>query len=184
MSPVQLQRVEKTLRVFTGSNQQAKIIAWKFLADSGSGTDSDALKCLDYIYELKMNGINIVVTNNSWGGTGAGSQSISDAIAKHRNAGILFIAAAGNSTIDNDTGPHYPSSYYQANIITVAATDQNDGQATFSNYGRRSVHVGAPGVNIYSAVTGSGYAYLQGNSNGRTACCWPCCVIECARPVS
>ena len=148
----------------TGVNQQAKILACKFLSAAGSGTDSDALKCLDYIYNLKMSGINIVVTNNSWGGTGGGSQSVADAIEMHRNAGILFIAAAGNSTVNNDTGPHYPSNYFKSNIISVAATDQNDGQATFSNYGRRSVHVGAPGVNIYSSIVGSGYSHFQGTS--------------------
>jgi len=148
----------------TGVNQQAKILACKFLSASGSGTDSGALKCLDYIYNLKMSGINIVVNNNSWGGTGGGSQSVADAIEMHRTAGILFVAAAGNSSVNNDTGPHYPSSYFKANVISVAATDQNDAKASFSNYGKRSVHVGAPGVNIYSSVIGSGYSHFQGTS--------------------
>ena len=148
----------------TGVNQQAKILACKFLNAAGSGSSSDSLKCLDYIYDLKMSGINIVVTNNSWGGTGGGSQAVADAIDKHRQAGILFIAAAGNSGTDNDTGPHYPSNYFKANVISVAATDQNDAKASFSNYGRRSVHVGAPGVNIYSSIVGSTYSHFQGTS--------------------
>ncbi|MDH5544704.1 MAG: S8 family serine peptidase [Gammaproteobacteria bacterium] len=148
----------------TGINQQAKILACKFLASNGSGSDSNALKCLDYIYDLKMRGINVVVTNNSWGGTGGGSQAVAAAIAKHRQAGILFIAAAGNSNNNNDNGPHYPSNYFAANLISVEATDQNDNRASFSNYGVRSVHVGAPGTNIYSTVTGSGYTHLNGTS--------------------
>ncbi len=148
----------------TGVMQSAKILACKFLAASGSGKDSDALKCLDYIYDLKMRGINIVVSNNSWGSNGGGSQSVSDAIDKHRQAGILFVAAAGNSNLNNDSQPHYPSNYFRSNIISVAATDQSDARASFSNYGNRSVDVGAPGVNIYSSITGNSYAYLQGTS--------------------
>ena len=147
----------------TGVSQQAKILACKFLSASGSGSSSDSLKCLDYIYDLKMSGVNIVVSNNSWGGGGA-TQAVSDAIELHKNAGILFIAAAGNSSNNNDLNPHYPSNYFQPNLISVAATDQNDNQASFSNYGRRSVHVGAPGVNIYSAIVGSTYSHLQGTS--------------------
>ena len=147
----------------TGINQQAKIVACKFLSVSGSGTTSDALKCMDYLYDLKQSGVNIVLSNNSWGG-GGGSQAMEDAIDRHRQAGILFVAAAGNDGTDNDTSPHYPSNYFKANMISVAATDQNDAKAGFSNYGRRSVHVGAPGVNILSTITGDSYSYLQGTS--------------------
>ncbi len=148
----------------TGVNQRAKILACKFLNSAGSGTNSDALKCLDYIYELKAQGINIILSNNSWGAAGAGSQSIDDAIAMHRQQGILFVAAAGNSNSNNDASGYYPTNYYQANIISVAATDQNDGKASFSSYGRRTVDVGAPGVNIYSSIIGNNYAYQQGTS--------------------
>lgn len=147
----------------TGVVQQAKIIACKFLSASGSGSSSDSLKCLDYIYALKMRGVNIIASNNSWGGGGS-SQSIADAIDKHRQAGILFVAAAGNDAADNDASPHYPANYYKANVISVAATTQNDGLASFSDYGRWTVHVGAPGVNIYSTITSGSYTHFQGTS--------------------
>ncbi|MEK6748701.1 MAG: Calx-beta domain-containing protein [Pseudomonadota bacterium] len=147
----------------TGVVQQAKILACKFLSSTGSGATSDAIKCLDYIYALKQKGINIIVSNNSWGGTG-GSQALADAIDAQRRAGILFVAAAGNDGVDNDATPHYPANYFKANVISVAATTQTDTLAAFSDYGLRSVHVGAPGVNIYSTVPTSSYAYLQGTS--------------------
>ncbi|MDH4275562.1 MAG: S8 family serine peptidase, partial [Gammaproteobacteria bacterium] len=147
----------------TGVAQQAKILACKFLSASGGGYDSDAIKCLDYIYALKQKGINVVATNNSWGGGGS-NQALSDAIGTQRTAGILFVAAAGNASSNNDVGANYPSNYLKTNIIVVAATTQSDALASFSNYGLRTVHVGAPGTNIYSTYPTSTYAYLQGTS--------------------
>lgn len=147
----------------TGINQQAKILACKFLKSDGIGRISDALKCLDYIYALKIKGINVVVTNNSWGGAGY-SQSMADAIEMHRKAGILFVVAADNDGTNNDTSPHYPANYFKPNVISVASTDQRDALAPSSDYGRRTVHVGAPGVNIYSTIPPNSYAYLQGTS--------------------
>ena len=75
-----------------------------------------------------------------------------DAIANANSAGVLFVAAAGNEGTNNDTTPSYPASYNLPNIISVAATDQNDNLSYFSNYGATSVHVAAPGENIYSTV--------------------------------
>lgn len=147
----------------TGVNQSAKVVSCKFLPDSGSGSTTDAIECLQYMYDLKQAGVNLVVTNNSWGGGGY-SASLEAAIDAHRQAGIVFVAAAGNDNTNNDSGAHYPSNYFLPNIIAVAATDQNDNRASFSNYGLRSVHVAAPGVNIYSTIHSSGYAHYQGTS--------------------
>lgn len=91
----------------------------------------------------------VKIINASWGGY-TPSDLIRDAISDAGAAGILFVAAAGNETNDNDTDPVYPASYGLSNIISVAATDQNDQLCSFSNYGKTSVHVGAPGRNIYS----------------------------------
>ena len=96
-----------------------------------------------------QNGAKII--NASYGG-GSYSQAEYDAINRFKSAGGIFIAAAGNEGSNNDSTPFYPSSYDLDNIISVAATDQNDGLASFSNYGLTSVDVAAPGVNIYSAV--------------------------------
>ena len=89
------------------------------------------------------------LTTNSWGGGGF-SQALQDAIEASGNAGMLFIAAAGNDGLDNDANPSYPASYPLDNIISVAATDHSDGLASFSNYGLTSVDLAAPGVNILS----------------------------------
>ncbi len=149
-----------------GVNWQAKIVGCKFLSSSGSGTTDDAVECLDYLYGLKTratNPVNIVLSSNSWGGGGF-SQALSDAIAANGQAGILFIAAAGNSSANTDLYPHYPSSYYQPNIISVAATDHNDAFASFTNYGRYSVHIAAPGVNILSTTINNTYSSFSGTS--------------------
>lgn len=139
-----------------GVNYRAKIMALKFLDSSGSGTVSDAIECIQYAVNMKLRGINIRVTNNSWGGGGY-SQSLYDAIKTLRDNDMLFTAAAGNSSSDNDSKPFYPASYDLDNIISVAATDHNDNLASFSNYGATSVDVGAPGVNILSTLPGGSY---------------------------
>jgi len=89
---------------------------------------------------------NADILNLSFGGPSY-SQSEYDALAAFPG---LIVAAAGNENNDNDILPTYPASFNLPNIISVAATDQNDGLADFSNYGATSVDVGAPGVNIYS----------------------------------
>ena len=81
-----------------------------------------------------------------------------------RDAGILFVAAAGNEGVNNDNSPTYPASYGISNIISVAATDSHDQLAKFSNYGMRSTHVAAPGVNIYSTIRNGDYASMDGTS--------------------
>jgi subtilisin family serine protease len=112
---------------------------------------------VDYLTDLKTrHGINLVATNNSWGGGGF-SQGLQDAIERANTANILFIAAAGNGGTDgvgdnNDATPHYPSSYTNANIISVAAITSSGAKSSFSNYGASSVDIGAPGSGIYSTL--------------------------------
>ncbi len=77
---------------------------------------------------------------------------------------MLFIAAAGNQSSNNDIIPTYPASFPIGNILAVAAIDNRDQLATFSNFGARSVHLGAPGVSIYSTAPASNYQYLSGTS--------------------
>jgi subtilisin family serine protease len=132
-----------------GINWNVKIMACKFLSSGGWGYTSDAIECLEYVRAMKERGVNVVATNNSWGGVSY-SQSLYDAIDAQRQDGILFIAAAGNSAYDNDTSPFYPADFNLPNVISTAATDRYDARAWFSNYGRRTVHVGAPGMDIVS----------------------------------
>ncbi len=98
------------------------------------------------------------ILSNSWGG-GPFSQALFDAIARARGQGVLFIAAAGNETNNNDVSPSYPANYVLDNVISVAAIDRQDKLAGFSNFGLGTVHLGAPGVSIYSTTSGSDTEY-------------------------
>ncbi len=145
-----------------GVNWHARIMPLKFLGPNG-GYTSDAVEALDYAVN---NGVKI--SNNSWGGGGK-SQALQDAIARADAAGHLFIAAAGNGGSDgvgdnNDITPNYPASYPNSNIISVAATDDHDRLASFSNYGVNSVDLAAPGVSILSTLPGNTYGYYSGTS--------------------
>ncbi|HEY3182617.1 MAG TPA: S8 family serine peptidase [Gaiellaceae bacterium] len=135
-----------------------KVMALKFLDASGSGSDADATSAILYAAD---EGAQIM--SNSWGGADY-DQALADAIAYADSKGALFVAAAGNDAADNDSSPHYPSSYGTPNVVSVAATDQNDDKAYFSNFGKQSVDLGAPGVNILSTVPGGGYEYFDGTS--------------------
>ncbi|HSK05318.1 MAG TPA: S8 family serine peptidase [Kofleriaceae bacterium] len=147
-----------------GVSWNAKLVSCK--AFSPYGALSDILQCMDYFLELKTRAdhpVDIVATNNSWGG-GSVSQALYDAISAHRQAGMLFVAAAGNNSSNTDLYPHYPSSYDHTNIISVLATDRFDQRAYFSNHGALTVDVGAPGQDIYSTLPGNSYGLLSGTS--------------------
>jgi len=149
-----------------------KLLSAKFLGKNG-GTTANAIKAADYFTKLKTrstNPLNIVATNNSWGGGGY-SQALKDAIDRAGAANIMFVAAAGNNGTNNDTTASYPSNYTSANVIAVAAIDSAGQLASFSQYGATTVHLGAPGVGIVSSVpvrSGkllvSGYASYSGTS--------------------
>jgi hypothetical protein len=156
-----------------GVNWDVTMIAAKFLGPNG-GYISDAIRALDYLTDLKTrHGINIVAANNSWGGGGF-SQSMLNAITRAAQAGVLFVAAAGNGGSDgrgdnNDFFASYPANYSTAagagydSVISVAAITSSGALASFSNYGSQTVDLGAPGVSILSTVPG-GYAYYSGTS--------------------
>ena len=151
-----------------GINWSVGLMACKFFDANGSGTTAGAVACLEYVKSMKERGVNIVATNNSWGG-GDFSQALFDAIEAHQQLGILFIAAAGNGNffglpINNDQTPFYPCTYELPNIICVAATTRTDDRASFSNYGRRTVHIGAPGYEILSTTRNNTYAKFNGTS--------------------
>ena len=146
-----------------GVNWNVGLMACKFLDRFGGGFLSDAIDCLNYVALMKDRGINIVATNNSWGG-GAFSQALFDAIQAHLQRGILFIAAAGNDSSDNDSVPTYPCNFYLPNIICVAATTRTDALVSFSNWGKRTVHLGAPGQEILSTTPANTYSIFSGTS--------------------
>jgi thermitase len=148
-----------------GVNWAASIMGVKFLDATGNGYLSDAINAIEFAIQAKARlgaGANVRVLSNSWTGGGF-SQALLDEISRANASDMLFVASAGNSASNNDTSPTYPASYTAPNVISVAATDNRDYLASFSNYGRNSVHLGAPGVNVLSTVRG-GYGYGSGTS--------------------
>jgi subtilisin family serine protease len=146
----------------TGVNWAVQVMACKWLDATGAGAASDAITCLDFVKAMKDSGMNIVATNNSWGGSF--SQAMSDAIQVQQQDGILFIAAAGNNFCDNDVVAVYPADFFLPNIISVAATNRFDQLAAFSDFGPQSVHLGASGQEILSTTPGNTYAVMSGTS--------------------
>jgi subtilisin family serine protease len=141
------------------------MISGKFLGPSG-GTTANAVLAIDYMTDRKSrHGLNLVATSNSWGGGGF-SSALKDAIDRAGAADILFVAAAGNQGSNTDSSPHYPSSYDSPNIISVAAIDSSGNLASFSNYGRTTVDLGAPGVGIWSTLPSSRWGSTYGSYNG------------------
>jgi subtilisin family serine protease len=153
-----------------GVNWSVTIISAKFLGRRG-GTTANAIKAIDYITDLKTrHGMNIVATNNSWGGGGF-SQALQDAIERANTSNILFVAAAGNGGSDgvgdnNDVTANYPSNYPNANVIAVAALTSSGAKASYSNYGSTTVDIAAPGSGIYSTLPGSGGTSTYGSYSG------------------
>ncbi len=146
----------------TGVNWDAQVASLKFLGPNG-GYTSDAVEAIDYAVAEGME-----ISNNSWGGGGR-SQALEDAIRRADAAGHIFLAAAGNGGSDgvgddNDATPHYPSSYNVPNVVAVAATDDTDSLASFSNFGATTVDLAAPGVSILSTLPGNRYGRFSGTS--------------------
>lgn len=147
----------------SGVAPNVKIMAMRFLTEKGQGDMNGAIGAIKYAVD---NGAHVL--SNSWGSEGDGgdaqaSKALQDAIEYAQNKGILFIAAAGNGhqgkgyDNDNDPNPAYPASYPQDNIISVAALDVNNNLGPFSNWGARSVDIGAPGVKVMSTIPGNKY---------------------------
>lgn len=146
-----------------GVNWNVKYISAKFLGANG-GTTANAIKAVDYLTNLKLSqGLNIVATNNSWGGGGF-SQGLLDAINRGGAANILFVAAAGNSGLNSDVSVSYPAGYATNTVLSVAAISSTGGLASFSNYGATTVDIGAPGVGINSTLPNNSYGSYSGTS--------------------
>jgi subtilisin family serine protease len=150
----------------TGMNWRVTVLPCKSHDSSGNGSIASIITCYQYMVTEKAAGYDIIATNNSYGGCPeacAFDQATKDGIAAMGKAGILFAVAAANNSSDNDATAVYPANYFLPNVIAVAATTSTDGLASFSDYGDRSVMVGAPGANVESTVIG-GYASFSGTS--------------------
>lgn len=151
-----------------GTAWRVQLMGCAFLDTNLQGSVSDAIECLNY---ARLNGARIV--NASWGGTADSaffSNALYDGIASLRDAGIIFVAAAGNFALDNDSSnAFYPASFDLDNIISVAATTRDDDLAHFSCYGANTVDLGAPGYVVLSCWSGSDQDYRTDNGTSMAA---------------
>jgi thermitase len=148
-----------------GIAPEAKIMALRFLSEKGEGDTAGAILAINYGVK---NGAKVL--SNSWGSEGedpaeaAKNQALRDAITAAQNAGVLFVAAAGNGHSgvgydnDSDAKPGFPASYTIDNIVSVAAVDATDKLGAFSNWGLKTVHIAAPGVKVFSTTVGGKYS--------------------------
>lgn len=146
-----------------GVNWKVKLMPLKFMNAGGSGTTKDAIEAINYVINRKKAGVNVRIISASWGSTQR-SRALETVIRKAYENDILFVAAAGNSSTNNDRRPHFPSNYNVPNVISVAALDRSDQLATFSNFGANTVAIAAPGVDILSTWLGNSYEEKSGTS--------------------
>jgi subtilisin family serine protease len=143
-----------------------RLMSLKFLDEEGSGDTADAIRACTYVKQMRdlwvssgqTSGANVRVVNASFSGAQF-SQAFVNALNGLNTSGVLFVAAAGNSTEDgsrdpdNDRVPHYPANFNVPNVISVAATDNTDQLATsFSHFGAATVDLAAPGASILSTT--------------------------------
>ena len=143
----------------SGVAWRSRIMPLKYIGPGGGGYTSDAVAAVDYAIRKGAAVINI-----SSGCDDCFNQSMLDAMRRADAAGRLVVTTSGNSGRDNDSTQHYPCNYASANIICVAATDNRDALAGFSNYGSSTVDLAAPGVDIPSTVPNNSYASYTGTS--------------------
>lgn len=150
-------------RGVVGVNWRVSLLPVKIFTINGSSGNSSAILGYNYLIQLKKRGVNIRVINNSWG-SDFPSRALYEAICAAQSAGILTVCAAGNSRHDADVIPGFPASYSCEGILSVAASDENDEPASFSNYGRHTVHLAAPGDHILSTYRKGHFLYESGTS--------------------
>jgi fibronectin type 3 domain-containing protein len=143
-----------------GVSPTVRLMPVKFLGADGSGSTANAILAIDFAI---THGARIL--NCSWGGGGL-SDLLLEALQRAERAGVLVVAAAGNESVNNDETPSYPANYNQFcdNLLSVAATDNRDELAGFSNYGRDTVDLCAPGVGIVSTLPNNNYGSYSGTS--------------------
>ena len=146
-----------------GVNAKTQIMSLKFLNGGGFGDVAGAVAAINYAIDRKRAGVNLRVINASWG-LRQPSRALADVIRAAADAGILFVAAGGDTNTNNDTTPRYPVGDRSGNIISVAAIDSRDALAEFSNYGSKTVQLAAPGKDILTTALGNDYKRRSGTS--------------------
>ena len=144
----------------SGVSWNSSIMAVKYLDQNGSGSISDAIDAINYVIDMHDRGVNVKITNNSWGGR-TFSQSLNDAISALADKDILFVASSGNDFSDLEFFPYYPASYKQPNIMVVGMHGDVNQLIIASNTGRSIVDISAPGENIISTALVNGASVCQ-----------------------
>lgn len=135
-------------------SSNVKIMALKMMDADGYGSTIDAIGCYYYIYRAQQLGVNVVAVNNSWsGGSDYGDDILALLINLTGKKGAVSVCSAGNESVDNDITSNTPSTLESPYVISVAASDEKGELASFSNYGKKSVDIAAPGTNILSSVS-------------------------------
>jgi subtilisin family serine protease len=139
-----------------GVNWSVQIMPLVFWTQNPGLWLSALLEDFEYVIQQRRHGVNVRVTNNSYGRPFY-TQALKDAIDIAGGEGVLTVCAAGNYAFSNDRSVFAPASLDSPYILSVAASDSSDLLADFSNFGRSSVDLAAPGVDIVTATTNSGY---------------------------
>ena len=145
----------------SGMAQNITLMPIRFLGADGSGNLMSAVKAIDYATDNKAD-----IISASWGAAVSRDQAkpILEAIERARDKGVLFIAAAANDGKSNDHREVYPANAGFSNVISVAASGPQDEKPSWSNFGRATVDIAAPGLNILSTIPGDSYRNLSGTS--------------------
>jgi subtilisin family serine protease len=143
------------------ADNAAKVLPLRVLDANGSGSVGNLIQAYGYAFQHGAKVVNLSL------GSGTALQAERDAIAAFQS--MLFVAAAGNGGADgvgdnNDADSTFPCAYVLPNVLCVAASDNRDQLAPFSNFGAASVDLAAPGVSIVSTWTGGGYSWASGTS--------------------
>jgi thermitase len=144
-----------------GISPEVSIMPIRFLDENGSGDLNNGIKAIDYAIAQKVR-----VISASWGATIGRSQAMPlvEAVKRADDAGIIFVAAAANDGRNNDKTEVYPANANFPNSITVAASGSKDEKPSWSNYGKRTVHLASPGLDIMSTLPANKYGNLSGTS--------------------
>ncbi|WP_372717378.1 S8 family serine peptidase [Novipirellula sp.] len=184
----------------TGVNWQTSLMSLRILDDNNQGSSDAAIKAVNYARDMRerynvndsgrvTQGAGVRVLNNSWGQPGGFELALQTAIVDSGNAGILFVAAAGNGNflgqgVDNDRTPFYPASYDSPNVIAVASSTSDSALASSSNFGSQSVDLAAPGTGVRSTERNGGYGTRNGTSMATPHVAGTAALIWSALPVA
>ncbi|HJT64840.1 MAG TPA: S8 family serine peptidase [Pyrinomonadaceae bacterium] len=142
----------------TGVMWRASLMSLRVLDAAGNGDVAAAVEAIDYAVDHGAQVINL-----SWGTTGE-SFALKDAIKRAIQGGVVVVCSAGNSGQDVDATPYYPAAFRIPDLIAVAASGGFDQLTSWTNFGRKSVSLAAPGVDILTTEKGGGYWNVSGTS--------------------